>query len=224
MTSAAPPDAPRRRPILVPVLAVLAAAAIGVSAAFGGLEDAPEPKAEQLGKGATFDQGKMKTVFEDAVVRPGRIGLGVPDKRYLQLILKVTNQSKSTIQAEGMTTALIVVRADGKTIMPASDPGDRGPRVVVIAGDKAYYQLHPDVPETVVMSFELPDAAPTPKTVQIDAGTYEWYESFFSKTHEWMPVIELGPPTAEDRKRGRRESSLPVVGAKITMPVRVEAA
>ncbi|RCG31743.1 hypothetical protein DQ384_09395 [Sphaerisporangium album] len=224
MTSAAPTDAPRRRPILVPVLAVLAAATVGVSAAFGGLEDAPEPKADQLGKGATLDQGKMKTVFEDAVVRPGKNGLGVPDKRYLQLILKVTNQTDRTILAQGMNSALVAVRADGKTIKPSSDPADFGPRIVVLAGGKTYGQLHPNVPETVVMAFELRSGAPAPKTVSIDAGTFEWYKWFSNQTHDWVPVEELGPPTPEDLKRGKKSSSMPVVAARITMPVRVEDA
>ncbi|GII67297.1 hypothetical protein Skr01_73820 [Sphaerisporangium krabiense] len=220
MTSAAP--APNRRAILVPLVAVLAAATLGVSAAFGGLEEAPDKPLPQLGKGASFDQGQVKTVFEDAVIRPGRIGLGVVGKRYLQLVLKVTNQTDDTISAQAMDHALPTVRTDTKVIKPSGDPGDFGPRIVVIAGDQTYGQLHPGVPETVVMSFELAAGAPFPKTVRIDAGRVEWHEFFSSKTHAWVPVTEEGPPTPQDRKAGRRSSQVPAVAARVAMPVRVE--
>ncbi|GII85320.1 hypothetical protein Ssi03_33100 [Sphaerisporangium siamense] len=222
MTSAAP--APNRRAILVPVVAFLAAATVAVSAAFGGLEEAPANPFPQLGKGATFDHGRVKTVFEDAVIRPGRLGLGVIGKRYLQLVLKVTNRSDATISAQTMDGALPTVRTDTMVLKPSDDPADLGPRIVVIAGEKTYGQLHPGVPETVVMSFELKPGTPFPKTVYIDAGTYEWHELFSNRTHEWWPVTEEGPPTAEDRKQGKTSTSMPVVGARITMPVRVENA
>ncbi|WP_214413846.1 hypothetical protein [Sphaerisporangium fuscum] len=223
MTSTPPDDAPRRRPILVPVVAILAAVTVGVSAAFGGLKDAPEPQPEQLGKGAEFDQGQMKTVFEDAVVRPGdNQGLGISDKRYLQIMMKVTNESDETILAQTMDRALPTIRADDKTIKPGKDPSDLGPRIVTLYKGHSYSQLHPGVPETVVMSFELGENDPVPEKVSIDAATFEWQESFIQQTHAWVRVVDDEPPTPEERKRGQSVTLTPKVGAQVTLPVRVE--
>lgn len=223
MTSLTPGEAPRRRPVLIPAVAVLAAATVGVSAAFGGLKEAPEPTAKQLGKGAEFDQGRMKTVFEDAVVRRGNNnGLGVSDKRYLQIIMKVTNESNATILAQAMDQALPTVRADTKTIKPSPDTKDIGPRIVTLYQGESYGQLHPGVTATVVMSFELTQGAVTPEKVQIDAATYEWRVGFSDQTHSWVRTTEEKPATPEDRKRGETVSQVPKVGAQINLPVRAE--
>ncbi|MEV7966562.1 hypothetical protein AB0O34_11345 [Sphaerisporangium sp. NPDC088356] len=224
MTSTPTSGGSRRRPVLLPVLAVLAAATVGVGAAFGGLEDAPKEKPEQLGKGAEVDQGRMTTLFEDAVVRPGgKDGLGISDKRYLQITMKVTNTSEATFIAEMMNSALVAVRADGKPIKEARPSATTlGPRVVTISGGHTYGQLHPGVPATVVMAFELQAGQQAPKRVEIDAGTYEWHESFTYRTHYWERVEEQEPLTAEDRKKGATASYTPKIIAQVDLPVRVE--
>ncbi len=198
---------------------------MGVTAAFGGLKDAPAKQLEQLGKGAEVDQVRMRTKFEDAVVRPGgKDGIGTSDKRYLQIIMKVTNQSDATMLAQIMDDALPTVRADGKTLKPAADPDvTLGPRVVVVSGGHAYDQLHPGMTATVVMAFELASGQPAPERVVIGAATYEWYESFFSETHYWVPVTEEAPLTAEDRKKGRTVRYEPVIDTQVSLPVREEA-
>ncbi|GGK94893.1 hypothetical protein Sme01_57610 [Sphaerisporangium melleum] len=233
MTSTPARGARRRRPVLIPVLAVLAATTVGVSAAFGGMADAPEEPPELLAKGAEFDQGEMRTVFEDAVVRPGgKYEMGVSDKRYLQLILKVTNQADHTILAQAMDGALPTVRTDTGTLQPPATPGD-GPYIRSISQNRPYAQLHPGVPTTVVVSFELPPGAPTPKKVSIDLATFEWYESFFTQERFWQRLN--GPPEpvspAPATTAPARGADLPapktttpaVVAARVEMPVRVEA-
>ncbi|MFC4590669.1 hypothetical protein [Sphaerisporangium corydalis] len=225
MTSTPSGGRPRRRPVLIPVLVVLAAATVGVSAAAGGLKEAPEKPPEQAGKGAEIDQGRMVTRFDDAVVRlGGKDGIGVSDRRYLQLVLKVTNKSEITLLAQMMDDALVGVRADGKPLDdPASTNVTGGPRVVAVSGGHSYGQMHPGVPATVVLAYELPEGKPPPKSVQIDAGMYAWAESFFYKTHEWRLVTTPVAPTAEDRAHGRQFHYSPIVVAQVTLPVRVEA-
>ncbi|MEU8265533.1 hypothetical protein AB0B89_00075 [Sphaerisporangium sp. NPDC049002] len=224
MTSTPTSGGSRRRPVLLPVLAALVAVTVGVSAAFGGLEDAPKEKPELLGKGAKVDQGRMTTLFEDAVVRPGgEDGLGVSGKRYLQIIMRVTNTSEETFIAEMMNSALVAVRADGKLIKESGPSATTiGPRVVTISGGRTYGQLHPGVPATVVMAYELPADQEPPKTVEIDAGAYEWHESFIYRTHDWLRVETEEPLTAEDRERGGTSGYAPVVVAQVDLPVRVE--
>lgn len=195
---------------------------MGVSAAFGGLKDAPEEKPEQLGKGAEVDQVQMTTLFEDAVVRPGgKDGLGISDKRYLQITMKVTNKSGQTLLAQRMDEALVTIRADGKVILPGSATST-GPNIVTISGGRTYRQLHPEVPATVVMAFELQPGEPAPKNVQIDAGIYEWHEDFFHRSHYWQLTQKKVPLTAEDRKKGKAFRFAPTVLAQVDLPVRVE--
>jgi hypothetical protein len=221
MTSTPPGGGPRRRPVLIPVLAVLAAATVGVSAAFGGLKDAPGEQPEQLGKGAEYDQGQISTRFEDAVVRPGgKDGLGISDKRYLQIILKVTNESDRTIEAQHMDDALPTVRADAKTIKPSGIPGD-DPYIVTISGGHTYQQLHPGMPTTVVMSFELRPGQPAPKNLQIDLAAFEWHEDFFSHTHNWQRLNVQEPATGTKKTRPILPTA--TVAAQVNLPVRVEA-
>ncbi|GAA3843040.1 hypothetical protein GCM10022226_77430 [Sphaerisporangium flaviroseum] len=211
--------------MLIPVLAVLAAVSVGVSAAFGGLEEAPD-EPEQLTKGAEFDQGQVLTRFEDAVVgRAGNDGLGVPGRRYLQIIMKVTNQSDRTVSAYLMDRALPTVWADQKKIKAKDAPITSGPRIVVSSsGRSTYSQLHPGVTSTVIMAFEMRPGQQPPKSVQIDAGTFEWTKTFVSQTYEWYQVTETAPPTEEDRKKGRTSQSRPKVAAQVRLPVTVESA
>jgi hypothetical protein len=225
MTSTPPGGSRRRRPVLIPVLVVLALATVGVSAAFGGLEETPKQQPDQLGKGAEVDQGQMITRFEDAVVRPGGNGVGISDKRYLQIIMKVTNESDGTILAQHMDDAILTIRADSETIKQ-SDPSalTSSPQIVTVSRGHTYGQLHPKVPATVIMALELPANQQAPKNVQIDAGTFEWHEDFFYGTHDWLRAEEQGPPTPEDRQKGKSEHSTPTVIAQVNLPVRVEDA
>jgi hypothetical protein len=179
-----------------------------------------------LGKGAELDQGRMRTRFVDAVVRGGgHDGIGVPGKRYLEIVLTVTNQSDRTISAYAMDNAFLTVQADGKVIK-SPDPtlvGD-GPRIVVSVPGHAYSQLHPGVPSTVIMAFELGEGERGPKNVRIAATTFEWRELFFTETREWTPVTAAKPRTKEDLAEGHKERWEPVVAASVDLPVRSEEA
>ncbi|MET8141583.1 hypothetical protein ABZU32_14855 [Sphaerisporangium sp. NPDC005288] len=239
MTSTPPRGARRRRPVLIPAVAVLAAATAGVSAALGGLAQAPDTSVEKLGKGAEFDQGKMLTVVQDAVVRSGgKFEMGVPGKRYLQIVLKVTNETDRTIQAQEMDHALPTVRADSTTIKPK--PGDLGPYIRSISQGHSYAQLHPGVPTTVIMSFELEPGRPVPKRLSIDLGAFELHEDFFSRQRAWSQIFQdtavtpspaasatpAPSPSGTDAPRlGLAEPKTripPVVAAQVDLPVRVE--
>lgn len=205
----------------MPVLAVLAAAVLGVGAALDGFETAPKAEPEELGKGAEFDQGLMRTRFQQAVVTlGGRDELGVVDRRYLRVILNVTNLSDATISSQTMNRALPTVWADGKILKAPglAGPND-GPRIMVAHGGHAYDQLQPGVPVTVIMAFEMAAGQPAPKTVQIDAATFDRTERFSDGGHDWLPRTEEGPPTADDLKKGRGSSEIPVVAAHVKLPV-----
>jgi hypothetical protein len=210
---------------VIPAAAGVVAAGLAVAAYFGGLAEAPKPTPEPLGKGAMLDQTRISTEFDDAVIRAGRVnGIGVSDKRYLQILLKVTNQADTTISAfEVVDDAFPSVRADGKTIKSARQGVLDGPRIVALVNGKPGDQLQPRVPTTVIMSFELPPGQAPPKKVELDAGTFILHEDFFYQTHDWLVDTKEVPLTAEDRKLHKPLSSVPVVKARVSLPVRVEA-
>ncbi|GII79681.1 hypothetical protein Sru01_46630 [Sphaerisporangium rufum] len=209
----------------MPVLAVLVAAAVGLTTAFGGLEESPEPEPVRLGKGGELDQGRMRTVFQDAEVGAGQEHVGVPDKRYLRIVLKVTNQSDRTISAQTMDNALITVRTDVRRLKPPAGSDDLGPRIVTLDdGTHPYGQLHPGVPTTVVMAFELAQGERAPKSVRIEAATFVLTESFMSGDLNWLPVLKRekalpdGEPTPAPSKATRPPQ---LVAAEVDLPVRV---
>ncbi len=217
---------PRRFPVLIPVALVVAALGIAATAFFGGLEEVPDPVPEPVTEQGVVDQGQISTEFEDAVVRHGgQDGVGVPDKRYLDLFLTVTNQWDRTISAFGVIDkGFITVRADGKAIKSPTDAFLDGPRIVTLTKGDPGDQLHPGVPTRVLVSFELPAGQPAPKKVEIDAAEFEWFESIIDQSHKWMVHSEEVPATPEDRKKGLSSTWKPIVIAKVTMPVQVEEA
>lgn len=211
--------------VLLPILAVLVAGVLAAGAFLGGFRQAPPSEPESLGRGAEVDQGRMRTKFLDAVVRAGgHDGIGISDKRYLEIVLDVTNQSDRTISAYTMDTALPTVLADGKAIKPKDPSRGLGPRYVVSTPGHAYSQLHPGVPAKVIIVFELGENEPAPKTVRIAAATYEWRETFFSQTHEWIRVMAPKPPSAQDTAKEGSRPDEPLIIAEVDMPVRSEAA
>ncbi|MEV5413339.1 hypothetical protein AB0K60_31465 [Thermopolyspora sp. NPDC052614] len=210
----------RRRPVLLPVTALLAATGLAVSAALGGFDEAPKPAPESLGKGGVLDQERISTEFQDAVVRPGGQGIGVSDKRYLQIHLRVTNLSDETVSAFSMIdSTMLAVRTDGKTIMTSGQTGANGPRIGIPIDGRVFDQLHPRVPTPVVVAIELPADGTPPHEVRIDAGTFELRNSFFTDTPEWSVVQESTLPV-EGESNAR---SVKKVAATVTLPVRVEA-
>ncbi|MFC6080184.1 hypothetical protein [Sphaerisporangium aureirubrum] len=220
MTSPSARGRRARRLVLLPVVTVLVAGVLAANAFLGGFEEAV-PAPESLGKGAEVDQGRMRTRFVDAVVRVGgHDGIGISDKRYLEIVLSVTNQSDRTISAYTMDNVLPTVRADGEVIKPKDPSEGLGPRFVVSVPGHAYDQLHPGVPSTVIMAFELAEGERAPKSVRIDTGTYVWRETFFAETYEWTMVMEEKPPTKEDVAKGRTGRWEPVVTARVDLPVR----
>ena len=211
----------RRRPVLVPVSLLVAAAGLAVAAFLGGFAEAPPEAPPTLGKGATLDQVRIRTTFEDAVVRPGgQDGIGIPDKRYLQIHMKVTNLSDETVSAFSVVNAAIpTVRADGKVIK-GRELDDLGPRIVIKNSAQVLNQIHPRVTQPVVMAFELAPNSTPPRQVELDAATFEWREGFFNETFSWQIVTdEIPPPPGGARSDAQY---VPHVAAKVNLPVRVE--
>lgn len=204
--------------MLVPIAVLVVAAGLAVAAAFGGLAEAPEPAPPTLGKGGVVDQERISTRFEDAVVRAGGEGVGSSGKRYLQIHLRVTNRSDETVSAFSMIDSTVLnVRADGETIRAPGRPGT--PLISVPIAGRPYDQIHPRLTMPVVMAFDLPADRDPPRTVQIDAGTFELVRSFFNDVDEWRVAAE-SVPQAGGGPDGRLVKK---VVATVELPVRTES-
>lgn len=211
----------RRRPVLVPVALLVAVAGVVVAAVLGGLEKAPDPEPERLGKGDVVDQQRIRTKFEQAIVLPGgEAGVGVQGERWLHIRLQVTNQSEETVQAYGVVDRTIpTVRADGKTIKSPDQNFTDGPRIVMYVNERSYNQIHPGVTAPVTMAFELSPTDPPPKKVELDVGRFHLFESFFWEVSEWQIESDTVPAGETPDNKAR---SVTRVHAKVELPVRVE--
>ncbi|MFC0864592.1 hypothetical protein ACFHYQ_20075 [Sphaerimonospora cavernae] len=208
----------RRRPVLVPVAAALAAAGIGVTAALGGLKEAPPEKPPQLTPGQAIDQGQFRTEFLEAVDTTEQGSFGMT-KRYLEIFIKVTNLGKET-------TRVGLLPKPGKiSEMPLSFAGSLlsvnpeikskyGADVFVLSYGIESRQLHPGITTTVVVKYELEPTATAPAEIRVDVGRLFYGAlGIRDRTHYWQLV-------GEDKDG----EFTPTVAAQVSLPVRQEQA
>ncbi|MBX6385756.1 MAG: hypothetical protein IRZ07_22755 [Microbispora sp.] len=218
MTSSAS-GAHRRRPVLVPVVFALAAVGIGVIAAFGGFKEAPEKPPPQVSPGEVIDQGQFRTQFIKAIDTTEKDEFG-GTRRYLELVLKVTNMGKNTAPVGVMpepgqrftpsasfASSLLRTRPEIKT--------KNGPMVSVLSLGIQSHQLQPGITTTVVVKFGLEPTATAPSEISLDVGTFVYEQlGLRDQAHDWM--------LAGDFKDGDGPFE-PEVAAQITLPVRKES-
>ncbi|MEW9528797.1 hypothetical protein [Microbispora sp. NPDC049125] len=211
-----PRGARRRRPVLVPVASALAAAGVAVTALFGGFAEAaeePPPKAEP---GEVIDQGEFRTQFIKAIDTTEKDDFGGP-KRYLELVLKVTNMGDETTSVgmlpkpdakvpylTGFARSLLRITPEIKT--------KYGPEVTVLSYGIKSQQLHPGITTTVVVKFDLEPAATAPEKIDLDVGSFVWDKvGARDETYYWQLVGE-----------DKGDTFVPTVAARISLPVRQE--
>ncbi|MEU7693085.1 hypothetical protein OHB01_15290 [Microbispora hainanensis] len=218
MTSS-PNGARRRRPVLVPVATALAVVGIGVTAALGGFEEAPEKPPPTVSPGDVIDQGQFHTQFIKAIDTTEK-GDFDTERRYLELVLKVTNMGTETAsvgvmpepgkgfhQSTTFASSLLRTRPEIKT--------KYGPDVAVLSLGVESHQLQPGITTTVVVKYELEPTAIAPSEISLDVGSFA-YETvgMRDQTHYWFLVGE------NEDGEGDFE---PDVAARITLPVRKES-
>ncbi|MEZ0073027.1 hypothetical protein [Planotetraspora sp. GP83] len=206
----------RRRPVLVPVASALGATGLGVTALFGGLKDAPEEPAPKVAQGQVIDQGQFRTQFIKAIDTTEKDDFG-GSKRYLELVLKVTNKGDKTTYVGtvpapggkfspigGFAGSLLRTKPEIKT--------KYGAQASVISYGIKSQQLHPGITTTVVVKYELEPSATAPTEITVDVGRFS-YESFGlrDQTHYWELVSD-----------DKQDTFVPAVAAQVSLPVRQE--
>ncbi|MFF4126843.1 hypothetical protein ACFYYP_25225 [Microbispora rosea] len=217
MTSS-PNGARRRRPVLVPVASALAVVGIGVTAALGGFKEAPEKPPPTVSPGDVIDQGRYHTQFIKAIDTTEKGDFGT-DKRYLELVLKVTNMGKETASVGVMPDpgkyspfgsfagSLLRTRPEIKT--------KYGPEVSVLSLGVESHQLQPGITTTVVVKYEIEPTATAPPEISLDVGSFVYEQlGLMNQGYDWM----LAGAYKDDK--GPFE---PEVATRITLPVRKES-
>ncbi|WP_157530029.1 hypothetical protein [Microtetraspora niveoalba] len=208
----------RRRPVLVPVALAVIAAGIGVTAIFGGLKEAPEEPPPTARPGETVDQGAFHTQFIKAVDTVERNEFG-RTKRYLNLVLKVTNMGDETASVgvahePGRPWSVFSGLAGSLLAIEPKVGQEPSPRVHVLSYGVKSQQLHPGITTTVVVQYELDPGAVAPDSVTLDVGRFVYQEiGMRDQGNAWQLEMK------EDS-----DPAVPVVATRITLPVRQEEA
>ncbi|WP_440099852.1 hypothetical protein [Streptosporangium sp. H16] len=205
-----PPEGPtRRRPIAVPLVALVTVAGLGVTAALGGFATAPDKPPKRLGQGSTVDQEQFTTTFVGSrtVSEPGLFGS--PAKRFLEIEFRVVNKGDETASTGLLYEGGLAGGSFGSSLLKITPAikGKYGASVFSPTGGGESAQLHPALPTGVVVRYELEDKQRAPKQLTIDVGKYEWREGI-TLSPGWFLVTE--------NDAGKEK---PVVTAQVTLPV-----
>ncbi|MEU4404177.1 hypothetical protein AB0F88_06610 [Streptosporangium sp. NPDC023963] len=199
----------RRRPIAVPLVALVTAAGLGVTAAVGGFATAPDKPPKRLGQGSTVDQEQFTTTFVGSrtLSEPGLFG--GPAKRFLEIELRVVNKGDETAITGLLYEGTLAGGSLGTSLLKITPAikGKYGASVFSPTGGGESTQLHPALPTSVVVRYELEDRQRAPKQLTIDVGKYEWREGI-TLAPGWFLVTE--------NDAGKEK---PVVTAQVTLPV-----
>ncbi|MFF3440851.1 hypothetical protein [Streptosporangium sp. NPDC002721] len=199
----------RRRPIAVPLVALVTIAGLGVTAATGGFATAPDKPPKRLGQGATVDQEQFTTTFVGSrtLSEPGLFGS--PPKRFLEIELRVVNKGDETAITGLLYEGGLGGGSLGSSLVRITPAikGKYGASLFSPTGGGESTQLHPALPTSVVVKYELEDGQRAPKQLTIDVGKYEWRDGI-TLAPGWFLVTE--------NEAGKAK---PVVTAQVTLPV-----
>lgn len=208
----------RTRPVAVPVAAVLVAAAVGVTAWLGGLDDRPEPPPQQLRPGQLLDQGSFAVRFVESklVVERAKDDFGT-DKRYLDVVLNVTNKTDETVNVGSLPSGKSSGFGFGSSLLTMTPhiPSEWGGELFVLSKGVKSAQLHPAVPATVVARYELQGSTQPPDRVSYELGAFEKLHNGLEDTSRWF--LETEGEALEDVENHK-------VVATITLPVESQGA
>ncbi|MEV0581408.1 hypothetical protein [Nonomuraea sp. NPDC050310] len=175
-----------KRPVAVPVVALLAATALGITALFGGLAEVPTDPPAKLAEGAKVDQVRFETEFLGArSVLQKAPNEFAEDHRYLDVLVKVTNKTDST-EYVGKPWVSESTRGSGwGESVRLMEPQGLTDVMAYVDNPERTSQLFPDVPATVVVRYELDVAAQPPAQVALKVAAFEEAEDEFDGHAYW---------------------------------------
>jgi len=199
-------------------MALVALTAIGITALLGGLNERPDPPPPALKPGQTLDQGQFATqVVESKLTLEKAENEFAEDKRYVDVVFKVTNKTDETVSVGRPPAAKNKGFSFGGTLLKMTPEikSELGPQIFVLSKGVTSRQLQPGVQSTVVARYQLDKGVEPPKQVSYDLGTMELQENPLNGHTDWSVATEEDPlaEAMEDK-----------VVAKITLSVRSQVA
>lgn len=206
-----------RRPVAVPIAALVAVTAIGIIALLGGLNEAPDKGPDALGQGAVLDQGRYTTRFVESRVKVEKAQSVIDeDKRFLELVFEVTNKGDETSRVglppdpdKPEQAWLGDAFADSLITITPKFPKDAGPFVYALTKGDETRQLHPDVKSQVIVRYKLGETQRPPDKVSLDVATFEYTPGFEDQTVRWRMVA-----------KEKDDKFFPEIKARVTLPVK----
>ncbi|MFG1709114.1 hypothetical protein ACFLIM_38580 [Nonomuraea sp. M3C6] len=207
-----------RRPVVVPAVALVAVTAVGITALLGGLNERPDPAPPQLKPGQTLDQGQFDTQFVESKItlQPAESQFD-KDKRFLDVVFKVTNKTDETVYVGGVPTEKNSGFSFGSTLLKMTPEikSKFGADLFVQSKGVRSSQLHPGIQETVIARYELEGATPPPKQVSYNLGAFERLVNGLTDEASWF--LETEPAVLDEEETDK-------VVATVTLPVKPQEA
>jgi hypothetical protein len=209
-----------RRPVVVPIVGLVAITAIGITALLGGLNERPDPAPPQLKAGQVLDQGQFDTVFvESKLTLQPKQNEFAKDRRYVDVVFKVTNKTDRTVNVGSLPNAKSKSKgySFGSTLLKMSPEikSEYGGEVFVLSKGVQSNQLPPGLTSTVIARYELEGTAEPPKQVSYDVGALELLTNALDDHSEWYLKSDQDPLD---------DSLQDDVVATITLPVKAQEA
>ncbi|MFF5208525.1 hypothetical protein [Streptosporangium sp. NPDC000396] len=182
-TTESPREYRRLWMVLTAVLFVLATV-LALAWPTGGLETArvpiPQRKFGQVVNGERFEVRPQKVWY--ATVDPApKFGDPKPG-RFLVVELEVTNAGHDTATTDDLAKQLQITTSPGGRLHVFKD---RHTQFVVRDGDDSRDQLHPDLPEKVMIVYRIPEKYADPEHVTMDFTDSAYGPGFQSSLSEW---------------------------------------
>ncbi|WP_327108733.1 hypothetical protein [Nonomuraea glycinis] len=216
MTEPSGDSGKRSRPVAVPVLALVTLTAVGIAALLGGFDERPAAPPPRLKAGQSLDMGKFEARFiESKVTTEPATSQFTEDKRFLDVVFKVTNKTDETLVVGSPPNDKSPGYSFGGALLKMTPQlkSEFGGQLFVLSKDVKSSQLHPDVPATVIARYELEGTTTPPEQVTYDVGAYEETENPLTGVVTWLLPSEGGFVGKAAVKK---------VAATVTLPVKQE--
>ncbi|WP_155355577.1 hypothetical protein [Acrocarpospora macrocephala] len=219
MTSSPRGGTRRRRPVLVPVAALISVSGLGATAGFGGFAEVPKERPPAVAQGVVVDQSLFRTQFLKAVDKTEN------GARAVELILKVRNMGEETTNVGLVPEPGPKVRRHGgfaNALLRVTPPieTDNAPQAYVLGYGVQSHQLHPGITHTVVVRYDLKPGAVPPAQITIDVGGFVL--ATISRRDQ-RELWQIAPKRELPQGAGQEDDPVePAVIAQVTLPVRPE--
>lgn len=179
----------------------------GVAKVTGAADTVPyeQPAAA---RGATVDQGYLRTRVLDVAVRVRETGAFAVRQRALEVSLETTNTDTRTVSLDRLTDALVLKHPDNWK------PSPQRAWAQALGGGETQL-LQPGQAARVMLAFSIPDGPP-PGRIGVVLLEFEHRDDFFYGHKIWTEVADEEHGIPDDKGKPAY-----AIAAVVTLPVRI---